>query len=62
MVVVVEMVVRIVMKREVGDDVDKGRTGTIQETIKDKCSNVSMIDKMHLEKVAILRSWHLNLR
>ena len=33
MVVVVEMLVRIVVKREVGDDVDKGRTDTIQETI-----------------------------
>ena len=33
MVVVVEMVVRIVMKREVGDDVVKGKTDTIQETI-----------------------------
>ena len=33
MVVVVEMVVRIVVKREVGDDVDKGKTDTIRETI-----------------------------
>ena len=33
MMVVLEMVVRIVIKREVGDDVDKGRTDTIQETI-----------------------------
>ena len=33
MVVVVEMVVRIVVKREMVDDGDKGRTGTIQETI-----------------------------
>ena len=31
--VVVEMVVGIVVKKEVGDDVDRGRTDTIQETI-----------------------------
>ena len=40
-----------VVKTEVGKTGDKLRTDTIQET--------KLIDKMHFQRVEMIRSWHL---